>query len=460
LNTFYLKKVKESEMKYKSFFSVSLVIFIFIQPGFSQEYSFLMEEVHYSTPRWTGIAVSNSGRMYSGRMFVNFPRWSTIPFSVAEIVDSQLVPYPDDEWNTWGASTPPENHFVCVQSVYLDKENYLWILDPASIGGSVIEGGVKLLKVDLQTDSIIRIIYFDESIAPSQSYLNDIRIDVVDNIAYLTDSGLGAIIVVDLSTGQSRRLLQDHYSVKAENIQLTINGQTINFVVHSDGIALSNDRTYLYYKALTGYSLYMIKTESLRDTNLTNSQLENEVEFVVQALPCDAIEFDPDGNLYFTSIEYNAIHYMTPELEFELAVADDRLKWPDSFSITPDGDIYVTTSRIYFPPGLHGLFKIKRTSTGTGYLDKSELNGYYLSNNYPNPFNPTSKIKYSVLRNSNVSVKVYDTLGKEVAVLVNNEKPKGEYEIEFDGAGISSGIYFYQLRTENFVETKKMILMK
>ena len=340
-------------IKMNSFIWFVVIMILFAVQIPAQKSSSKLSEIHYSTLRWTGVAVSNTGRI-----FVNFPRWSQIPFSVAEIVDSQLVPYPNVEWNTWDESTNPENHFICVQSVYIDKDNFLWILDPSSINGNVVEGGAKLLKVDLHTDSIMQVIYFDENSAPAQSYLNDIRVDTKRNIAYLTESGLGSITVVDLSTGNSRRLLENHYSVKAENIQLEINGQKIDFPVHSDGLALSNDCQYLYYKALTGNNLYRIKTNKLRDITLTSSQLENAVEFIFKTFPCDAIEFDSDGNLFFTSIQDNAIYYLTPEFELKLAITDDRLKWPDSFSITPDGEIYVTSSGILFPPGLYGLFKI------------------------------------------------------------------------------------------------------
>ena len=434
---------------------IALLLSLITHPIFAQNYSFELEEVHYSTPKWTGIAVSNSGRM-----FVNFPRWSTIPFSVAEIVDSQLVSYPDIEWNTWGTSTPPENHFVCVQSVYIDKENFLWILDPASLDGSVVEGGAKLLKVDLETDSIIQIIYFDESIAPDESYLNDVRVDTEENYAYITESGLGAIIVVDLLSGQSRRLLDDHYSTKAEFSTLFINGQTVYFVIHADGLALSNDRNYLYYKALTGNSLYRIETDVLRDTTLTNIQIENAVEFVIDAMPCDAIEFDAENILYFTAIQDNAVYYLTSNLEFEIAVVDDRLKWPDSFSITPSDEIYVTTSRIYFPPGTHGLFKITKSTTGIGFKDTEIPDRFYLSQNYPNPFNPNTMINYLTPKLSFVSLRVYDVLGKRIAELVNEEKPAGEYEVEFDATLLTSGIYFYRLDADNFNSTRKMIFLK
>ncbi len=88
------------------------------------------------------------------------------------------------------------------------------------------------------------------------------------------------------------------------------------------------------------------------------------------------------------------------------------------------------------------------------------LESYYLSNNYPNPFNPSTKIKFEIPDQGFVSLKVYDVLGNEITTLVDEEKPAGEYEVEFDGKGLSSGMYFYTLKAGNYIETKKMILIK
>ena len=93
---------------------------------------------------------------------------------------------------------------------------------------------------------------------------------------------------------------------------------------------------------------------------------------------------------------------------------------------------------------------------------------FLLSQNYPNPFNPTTKIKYTIpiveTRHASslqmVTLKIYDILGNEVAKLVNEEKPAGEYEVEFDGSNLPSGIYFYQLKAASFIQTKKMVLLK
>ncbi len=90
---------------------------------------------------------------------------------------------------------------------------------------------------------------------------------------------------------------------------------------------------------------------------------------------------------------------------------------------------------------------------------------FHLSQNYPNPFNPSTTIKYTIPDvasgfSLSVTLKVYDILGSEVANLVNEEKPAGSYQIEFDATNLPSGVYFYRLQAGSFVETKKMVLMK
>ena len=87
-------------------------------------------------------------------------------------------------------------------------------------------------------------------------------------------------------------------------------------------------------------------------------------------------------------------------------------------------------------------------------------NGINLEQNYPNPFNPVTKITYTIPELSFITLKVYDVLGKEVLTLVGEEKGAGTYAIDFDGSELTSGIYFYKLQAGNFVETKKMVLMK
>ncbi|MDO8549592.1 MAG: glycosyl hydrolase family 18 protein, partial [Ignavibacteria bacterium] len=86
--------------------------------------------------------------------------------------------------------------------------------------------------------------------------------------------------------------------------------------------------------------------------------------------------------------------------------------------------------------------------------------GFYLFDNYPNPFNPSTKIEYLIPESSFVTLKVYDLLGREVATLVNEMKSKGKYEVNFDAANLGSGLYTYVLSSGNFFQSKKMMLLK
>lgn len=85
---------------------------------------------------------------------------------------------------------------------------------------------------------------------------------------------------------------------------------------------------------------------------------------------------------------------------------------------------------------------------------------FSLGQNYPNPFNPITQIDYSLVNDGLVTLKIFDVLGKEVTTLVNEEKSAGKHSVKFDASSLSSGIYFYQLKTKDFVNTKKMILLK
>lgn len=302
---------------------------------------------------WTGVAVSRDGRI-----FANFPRMDTevIPYAVAEVSGSQATPFPNAEWNRWNPSLSPQDHFICVQSVYTDDQNFLWVLDPASpLMRGVVAGGAKLLKFDVNTRQLVQRIGFAEPIIFPTSYLNDVRIDTQRNVAYITDSGAGALIVVNLTTGRSRRLLGNDKTTKSENLPVVVEGRVWRDAsgalpsIDSDGLALSPQRDYVYYHALTATGLYRIATAALLDESLSETQLAQRIELVQRTEPIDGMLFDARGNLYLTYIQQNAVTRLTPGGQLQHLAQDPLLKWPDSFASGPDGTLYVTSSQLHIP---------------------------------------------------------------------------------------------------------------
>jgi hypothetical protein len=167
---------------------------------------------------------------------------------------------------------------------------------------------------------------------------------------------------------------------------------------------------------------------------------------------------------------------------YALAVCDTII-----FAGGSTGKVYVSSDKgtnwELFTGGLPGIFNINflavkgksifaGTAGGGLWMHSiSELVGvseeniglpkqFTLSQNYPNPFNPTTIIQYSLATKQFVTLKVYNLLGKEITTLVNEERPEGQYSLNFNAGNIPSGVYFYTIRAGSFTETKKMLLLK
>ncbi|MEI9998088.1 MAG: L-dopachrome tautomerase-related protein [Verrucomicrobiota bacterium] len=301
----------------------------------------------------TGVGVSQK----SGRVFVNFPRWSdAYEFAVGEVLPNGTVKeYPDAAWNAKDGD--PAKRFVCVQSVVADNAGHLWVLDPASPKfAGVVPGGAKLVEIDLATNQVMRVYPFDGAVAPQKSYLNDVRIDAAHRAAYLTESGIGSLIVLDLDSGHARALLRDSKLTKAESgINFVIDG--IHLIdpatgqapaFHADGLAFDAKRGVVYFHALTGHSLYRVPAKDLRDASLSEDALAAKVERVATTPMPDGMLESPDGTLLLTDLEDNAVVRCDPKTgRLTTVVKDDRLQWPDTLAWGPDGWLYVTASQIH-----------------------------------------------------------------------------------------------------------------
>jgi sugar lactone lactonase YvrE len=309
----------------------------------------------------TGVTVAEDGRI-----FVNFPRWTEdAPVSVAELLrDGSLNPYPNKEWNAWRNARKDElaarDHFVCVQSVVADHRGSLWVLDPAAPAQShVVEDGPKLVRIDLKNDRVTQVIAFGEDVAPQGSYLNDVRFSNDGKHAFITDSGVkGALVVVDIGSGQAKRVLDGHPStqmkkglnVKADGKELRRpDGRGVEF--SADGIALSDDGKYLYWQAIKGEDMYRIATSALCGAGMRGEDVSSQVEpFGKNGVADGLLIAAGTSHMYITAVEESAIKMRDlgegPQGQPRVVAQDEQLRWPDTFSQGPDGTIYVTSSHI------------------------------------------------------------------------------------------------------------------
>ena len=323
----------------------------------------LTEVFHDNNFQITGVTVSKTGRL-----FVNYPRWSDrYVNAVVEVMkDGSTKPFPNQDWNVWDLKPQSASqHFVCVQSVVVDDNDHLWVVDAAApLLASDVPNGPKLVEIDLKSNVVKRTIPFGPEIAKPDSYMNDVRVDTKRNTAYLTDSGHPGLVVVDLNSGQAHRALDGHPSVKLEEgTQIIINGKPVigptgkppSF--NSDGIALSPDGEYLYYKAVTAVTLYRVKTQALRDSP---NNAGSAVETVMKTFPTDGLWMDKKGGLYLSNLDENAVTRLTPDRKLETVVKDNRLQWPDTFSEGPDGSIYITASHIHESPTYNKGFSTRK----------------------------------------------------------------------------------------------------
>lgn len=311
----------------------------------------------------TGVAISPQGRV-----FTNYPLWSNVyRYAVVEVdgetsdpkkenYSMNKLPYPNLYMNSWQSGDNGKDKWVCAQSVFADEKNYLWVVDPASPKmEGVYQNSHKLVKINLATNAIVHT-YFFEGVAGPKSYVNDVRVDNVRQYAYLTNSNEGGIIIVNLATGKSKQVLQGHYSTISDpefkfiidGQELMKNGQPVK--INSDGIALTPNGDWLYFKPLTDDKLYRIRTEHLHNDALSGETLGEKVEDLGHFFPTDGMIFDPKGNLYLGDMRAYSIKKITPDLKVLNLITDERLIWPDSYSISEDGHLYISCSQIHKQP--------------------------------------------------------------------------------------------------------------
>ncbi len=189
-------------------------------------------------------------------------------------------------------------------------------------------------------------------------------------------------------------------------------------------------------------------------TTILDFEKDTYQNWIDHELVCDA-----EGKVYFgTSIaSYFGCIDTDGTILWILDMGD--LEYDSCPAIGSDGTLYIGAHiSSTFPYHAQNLIAVKDSPNSVS--DYAVVTEYYLYQNYPNPFNPSTIIKYSLKDEGKVSIKIFNSLGEEVRTLVNEIKPSGNYEVEFNASDLSSGIYFYLMQADNFVSSKKMIVIK
>lgn len=285
-----------------------------------------------------------------GRLFVGLPRWPGFEKtpSIAEVLkDGSLKPFPGGEWNAWAPGKPSAQALVKINTIHIFDDDTLWAIDQGEDAGPKgINPAQKILQFDTRTAKLLRSITLPEHVLPAGANLNDLRLD--SEHAYVTDSGLGAIIVINLRTGASLRRLADHPSTKMlpERRPFGEDGQPLlmpdgsDHQVHSDPIEISPDGKWLYYQALSG-PLWRVPTAGLRNAKLSEQALGEQVQFVYDTGPLTGTGIDSAGNLYLAEYDKPRVTVLAPDGALRVVVEDPRLWNPDALFISHQRELYI-----------------------------------------------------------------------------------------------------------------------
>lgn len=265
-------------------------------------------------------------------------------------------PFPNEAWNT---PRKTDDHYLSnVLGIRNDKNGIVWILDM----GQRNPVTPKIVGWNTHTDKLERIYYLPETALAPTSQPNDMVVDTRHGIFVLADEGIGnggdgskaALIIVDMKTGLTRRLLEGTRTTLPENRPTKIGNQTLaangkNLLVGCDGITADKNFEWLYYAPLNGNKIYRLKITDLLDETLDEIALDKKVETYSEKPNNGGLSIDIAGNLYLTAMETNSVAVvMAKDKSIHTIVVDENLSWPDGVSYNvADGYMYVSAAQLH-----------------------------------------------------------------------------------------------------------------
>jgi sugar lactone lactonase YvrE len=286
------------------------------------------------------IAVSPAGRVFLSVHPEGRPR-----LKVVELVAGEARPFPDAAWQAPrgdGADGKALPFFDSVLGVRIDRRGRLWTLDNANHGLAQ----PRLLAFDVDSGALVERLDFPRHLVPRGSYLNDLQVSADGRYVFIADSSIfgldPALLIVDTTSGRTRRVLAGHRSLQAEPYIPVVGGRRMRvfgiFTVMPgvDSIALDN-RGNLAFAAVTARRMYRARVADLVDERLAPAELASRVEDFGDKPMTDGLSSDAAGNLVLTDPGHDALQLLAPDGTLTTLVRDPRLRWPDGLSFGPCG---------------------------------------------------------------------------------------------------------------------------
>ena len=312
------------------------------------------------TPVVTSNLVFNGVTTTSdGQVFLSYPRQDPAAgVEVGHLVDGLPQPFPSVAWNSWAPGRDGHDVFVWANALRIGPDKMLYVVDAGAPGPGKAEvvGGAKVVRIDPKTAAVTAVFPLDGAAGP-MSYVDDIRFN--GDHAYLTDAGKpGGLIVLDLRSGQVRRVLDDDPSVDAQKPQtgegrpLTDSqGKPVGF--NADQLEVSPDGRWFYYQPATG-PFHRIETRYLDDPSLSDADMRTHVELWAQTGATGGTAMDAAGVMYASDIDRDAILKITPDGRMTTLVQDPRLVWVDAMWIDDQGGLWAPAAQLDRTKGLNG----------------------------------------------------------------------------------------------------------
>jgi sugar lactone lactonase YvrE len=277
-----------------------------------------------------------------GRVFFTYHPDGRPPEAVMTLRDGTPVPFPSAGYKD----------FDTVLSLRIDRQGRLWTLDHARYA----RGQPRLIAFDPTTGRELQRYDFPSDVAGLLSMLNDFQVDPAGERIYIAEAspivGTPAVIVYDVGTRTSRRLLDGHPSVRTEDYRIQAPGRDMTLLglytlrIGIDTIALDRRGEWLYYGPVTGGTLWRVRLSDLNDRSLSREALGARVEAFTPKPISDGASSDEQGRIYLTDPEHSAVLALEPDRRLRTLVKDPKLRWPDGLSFGPDGWLYVTCSAL------------------------------------------------------------------------------------------------------------------